>query len=135
LDSSTTRSPLPPQVALGNRLYGEPRGGARCPVHIALTPDGRRAYVSNYLSNNVAVVDVRTRRVLRRGTWHYQRVGLVALARRHEARVERGALLSLNNSDIFFRDCQVNNSTQDANQKKRACDNRTKPQPAGGMIL
>jgi YVTN family beta-propeller protein len=42
------------------------------PVHIAFTPDGRRAYVSNYLSSDVAVVDVRTRRVLRRvavGMW------------------------------------------------------------------
>jgi DNA-binding beta-propeller fold protein YncE len=29
------------------------------PVHIAFTCDGRRAYVSNYLSSDVAMVDVR----------------------------------------------------------------------------
>ena len=34
------------------------------PAHAVFTPDGRRAYVSNLLSNDVSVVDVRARRVV-----------------------------------------------------------------------
>lgn len=33
------------------------------PVHIAFTPDGRRAYVTNFYGSSVSVIDVRTRRV------------------------------------------------------------------------
>ncbi len=33
------------------------------PVHIAFTPDGRRAYVTNFFSGSVSVIDVRTRHV------------------------------------------------------------------------
>jgi len=36
----------------------------RAPVHIAFTPNGRRAYVSNFLSGDISVVDVRARRVV-----------------------------------------------------------------------
>lgn len=34
------------------------------PVHIAFTPDGRRAYVTNYYGSTVSVVDVRQRHVI-----------------------------------------------------------------------
>lgn len=34
------------------------------PAHAVFTPDGRRAYVSNLLSNDISVIDVRARRVV-----------------------------------------------------------------------
>ena len=73
------------------------------------------------------------------------------LASRREAEGGRGRLLPLASplgdyliddpgavlcaSDIFLRDCQVDNSNEDRYQKERACDNRTKPQAADAMSL
>ena len=57
-------SVVPVEVSLGGSGPGAPLGVGTYPDAIAITPDGERAYVTNYTSNSVTPIDLVTGRVL-----------------------------------------------------------------------
>lgn len=68
-------------LADADRFFRVPLGGR--PMNVRLSPDGRRAYVTNYLSNSVQVVDLDQREVVR--TIDVGHATQPSLARRGEA--------------------------------------------------
>ncbi len=47
-----------------NQVLGTPIGVGTTPIPIAITPDGKRAYVANYEENSVSVIDTETNAVI-----------------------------------------------------------------------
>lgn len=64
-----------------NRFFRIPLGGR--PMNVQLSADGQRAYVANYLSNSVQIVDLAERKVTR--TIDVGHAAEISLARRGEA--------------------------------------------------